>query len=481
MIWTDTYSSAQLYAILDDGRVQCRLCPRKCRIAEGNTGFCGVRGTRGGRLVTLTYGKGVHITEEVIETEAVNHFAPGARILSAGNIGCNLNCWYCQNWKTSQTKYVENKDVYTYRPEDIVETALRHNIGVLSWTYNDPIIWHEFLIETARLAQQAGLINLFKSAFYISEEAVEALLPYIDIFSLSLKSMDEQYYRETTGGHLQPVLDGIKQVHRAGKHLEISNLMITDISDTEESGRKIAEWVLENLGPTIPLHYVRFHPEYQLRQTVRTPIARLRRAKEIAREIGIEHVYLGNVYDVAETSTFCQGCGALLVKRYGLTTQMCEIDTAGACTRCGRDAHITVAEKLSRMQPTVDTLPPHRLHLHSYSWRGDICSVHVQLENPTEVPADVFHRMSSTDGSSAHWSTVTVHPGESYRFVIAKGDPSDTGTEIAVPDAMIFHSHELFDRAHFPTVPMEEAIAVDDQTPLPAYTGKQVSIALPTA
>lgn len=163
--WMLESTPAMLEELLPNGAVKCHLSPRNCVIQEGKLGFCKVRGNRGGRLVTLNYGKGVHSTEETIETEAVFHFAPGERILSLGNIGCMLNCGYCHNWKTSQAKYVTDKDVYYYTPEQVVETALKHGIRVISWTYNDPVVWHEFILDTAKLAKEAGLINLYKSAF----------------------------------------------------------------------------------------------------------------------------------------------------------------------------------------------------------------------------------------------------------------------------------------------------------------------------
>jgi pyruvate formate lyase activating enzyme len=166
-IWRDSWQSARLEERLPDGIVRCHLSPRNCKIKNGQNGFCGVRGNRGGRLVTMNYGKSVHITEETIETEAVNHYSPGERILPLGNIGCMLNCKYCHNWKTSQAKYVDDKDVYHYTPEYVVDTALRHGIRCLSWTYNDPVVWHEFVRDTAQLGQEAGLINLYKSAFQV--------------------------------------------------------------------------------------------------------------------------------------------------------------------------------------------------------------------------------------------------------------------------------------------------------------------------
>lgn len=244
--WRSTAHSALVEERLPENVARCHLSPRNCVMREGQRGFCGVRMNQDGRLVTLNYGKSVHITDETIETEAVNHFLPGQRILSLGNLGCMLDCKYCHNWKTSQARYVDDKDAYYYTPEGVVETALRHGIRCLSWTYNDPVVWQEFVIDTARLAQQEGLINLYKSAFFISPEAIDQLIPYIDIFSVSVKCIDLEFYRTITTGWLQPVPDGAVQVYRAGRHLEISNLMVIDINDDEENARRIADWALED-------------------------------------------------------------------------------------------------------------------------------------------------------------------------------------------------------------------------------------------
>ena len=335
MSFKGEYRVANLEQRLPGNEVRCNLSPRNCKMKEGQTGFCGVRGNRDGRLVTYTYGKGVHLTEELIETEAIYHFAPGAKILSLENIGCNLNCQYCQNWKTSQAKFVENKDVHSFTPESIIETALRHDIKVLSWTYNDPVVWHEFVIDTAKLAKEAGIYNLYKSACFITEEALDELLPHIDIFSVSIKAIDETYYRKLTTGWLQPVLDATKKIYQAGKHLEVSNLMITDISDNEQSARNMAGWVLENLGPEVPLHFVRFHPEYKMRETVRTPLDRLEKAQVIAKKMGLQHVYLGNVANTEATSSFCNHCGTKLVHRFGLAAQVESLNDDGNCANCG--------------------------------------------------------------------------------------------------------------------------------------------------
>ncbi|HYO54517.1 AmmeMemoRadiSam system radical SAM enzyme [Archangium sp.] len=467
--WRHTHQQARLEEILPNGVVRCHLSPRNCTLREGQHGFCGVRMNRNGRLVTLNYGKSVHATEETIETEAVNHFSPGERILSMGNIGCMLNCAYCHNWKTSQAKYVEDKDVYHYTPEQVVDIALRHGIRMLSWTYNDPVVWHEFVRETAMLARQKGLMNLYKSAFYITPEAVEELLPLMDIFSISLKAIDEEYYRKYTTGRLQPVLDGIKQVYRAGVHLEVSNLMITDISDDEGSARKMADWVLKELDATVPLHFVRFHPDYRMRDTVRTPIPRLIRAREVALEMGVEQVYLGNVYDTPFSNTYCKDCGTLLIDRFGLNAKAEGLDEKGCCRKCGRNAHVKMRGPVGAPS-FVETIPASEvLERKTFQWHGDVRSLHVQARNASAQPVKLYVRRTLSNGT-APWRVVQLSPQESFRFIIAQSMPNETGCEVLLPKDLQTNLHEVFDRAHFPTVSIEQTgIQSTDVTPLPAY------------
>lgn len=474
--WRETFVQARLEEQLPGGIVRCHLSPRNCTLKEGQHGFCGVRANRNGRLVSLNYGKSVHLTQETIETEAVNHYAPGAPIISMGNVGCMLNCVYCHNWKTSQAKHVEDKDVYYYTPEQVVETAFRHNVKVVSWTYNDPVVWHEFVRDTSRLGQQKGLINLYKSAFFITPEAVEELLPSMDIFSISVKSIDPEYYRKYTSGWLEPVLEGVKQVYKAGKHVELSTLMITDISDNESTARKVAEWVLTNLDPTVPVHFVRFHPDYKLRDTTRTPVDRLERAREVALEMGLEHVYLGNVYNTKWSNTYCRGCDEMLVSRYGLNADPSGLDINGCCKKCGRDAHFKnlalVAQKNSNGAAAASPSAEHVMR--RFFWHGDIRSLHAQVRNDAPAPASVFHRRILQDGTS-QWSEITLAPAESFRFIVAKAYVDEIGAEIGCPANVSSNLHEVFDRAHFPTVSIDTGAAASDVSPLPLYPGRQVS------
>ncbi|MFE3636110.1 AmmeMemoRadiSam system radical SAM enzyme [Streptomyces sp. NPDC059168] len=459
---------ARLEEQLDDDVVRCHLSPRNCRIRPGQHGFCMVRANHDGHLVSLNYGRSVHATEETIETEAVFHYAPGARILSMGNVGCMLNCDYCHNWKTSQARYIDGKDVYHYTPEQVVDIAKQHGIKVISWTYNDPVVWHEFVVETARLAKQAGIVNLYKSAFFISGEAIEELIPVIDIFSISIKSLDPAYYRKITKGWLEPVLEGTEQVFRAGKHVEVSTLMVTDLSDDEKTAQAMAEFVGGRLSPRVPTHFVRFHPDYKMTDTIRTPIERLEGARRIALDMGLQHVYLGNVYDTDSTTTTCRGCGAVQVTRYGLNAQPVGLTSEGLCSSCGTDAHFTLFTETDR-RTTVAQLPGPGFDTASFEWHGDVRAVHVQVRNDSSQAETVYQRRFGDPEIAESWSTIPLRPGESFRFIAAKSTIGEQGVTVAVPHGCTSSLHEVFDRAHFPTVEVGAGSRNADVTPLPVF------------
>jgi pyruvate formate lyase activating enzyme len=475
--WAATAQPARLEERLEDGVVKCHLSPRNCVIKPGKLGFCRVRGNQDGRLVTFNYGKSVHATEETIETEAIFHYAPGARILSMGNIGCMLNCDYCHNWKTSQARYVSDRDVHYYTPEQVVDIAVRHNIRVISWTYNDPVVWHEFVRDTAALAKAAGIVNLFKSAFFITPEAIDELLPVIDIFAISVKSMDPVYYRKLTKGWIEPVLEGAKQVYRAGKHVEISTLMVTDISDREDDARAIANFVLGELGPEVPVHFVRFHPDYKMTNTTRTPIPRLERARQIGLDMGLQHIYLGNVYDTEFSNTFCASCGLLQVTRYGLNAQIVGLTQAGACSRCGTDAHFKLLKEHAPERTTISSLPVEpnaKLDTAQFKWHGDVRSLHIQVKNVSSEAQTVFERRFGDPQVGPEWRVFRLEPTESYRFIAAKATPQEIGVEVAVPAGVESSLHEVFDRAHFPTVEVSAGTLNADVSPFPMYQGNLV-------
>ncbi len=365
--------------------VICELTPRQCKLPVGVVGSCGVRMNKGGELVTLNYGKSVQITQEVIESEAVWHYAPGEKILSIGNIGCCMHCDFCHNWKISQTWMSDDSYVEFYTPEELVKYSLENNIRILSWTYNDPVVWHEFVMDTARLAKSHGLINLYKSAFYITAAAVNELLEVIDIFSISLKSSDPLFYTKFTGGKLAPVLDAIEQVYQSGKHLEISNLLVVGRNDNVIETQKIAQWMLDKLGPEVPLHYVRFHPDYKYLNVERTSIPLLEEAREKAIEMGLKNVYIGNVMDSDGLHTYCD-CGEVLITRYSLDTKL-RLTEDKTCPTCGKRPNITfLNDRISEDNLMADE----NIDLSSWEfvdhvWDNDVLGVHISNDSGKPV------------------------------------------------------------------------------------------------
>lgn len=322
----------------------CDLCPRHCHIQNNSTGYCKVRKNIDGKLYAQSYGKATHFAVEKIETEAIYHALPGQNILSLGNFGCNLNCKYCQNWVYSQFEYTPESEIFSYTADAIVDFALANNVGIISWTYNDPSVWLEFVIDVSKKAKEKGIVILFKSAFYLTLDAVEKLLEFVDIFAISIKSMDSDYYKKFTGGTLQPVLDATKKVYQAQKHLEISNLVVTGVSDNVGSYDKIIDFVLRELGPEVPLHFTRFHPDYQYTEVEKTSEEAVIEAVKRARKRGIMYSYTGNMFESKYMNTYCSNCGSLLVKRIGLETEITEnLNAKGECNCCGAYSGIKVS------------------------------------------------------------------------------------------------------------------------------------------
>ncbi|GIF04002.1 AmmeMemoRadiSam system radical SAM enzyme [Actinoplanes siamensis] len=449
--WQQDTHPAVLYSSRPDGTVQCHLSPRNCVIRPGSVGFCRVRANRGGELVTLNYGKSVAMTEETIETEACYHYAPGARILSMGNIGCMMNCDYCHNWQTSQARYVEDRSVHYYTPEQVVESALERGIQVISWTYNDPVVWHEFVLDTARLARQHGLVNLFKSAFYISLEGAKELCDVIDIFSISLKSMDPTFYKRVTKGQLQPVLDATKYVFDRGKHVEVSSLLVTDANDSEADARKLSRWVLDELSPDVPVHFVRFHPDYKYTQVDRTPVERLERAREVALAEGIRYCYLGNVYDNEATNSFCPYCGTVVVERYGLIARPVGLTEESNCRTCDRPLAFQLLPKPQTAGLNIVEVPDSDLSGTDHEWRGDVKAVHIEVSSEAPATHEVIVRVLGGASNGREIKRVPVMPGAQYRFIACKSATDDRGVTIQTPPGVHVSMYEVYDRAHFPT------------------------------
>lgn len=428
-------------------RVECTLSPRHCKIGNGKAGFCGVRRNIDGALYSDNFGKAVAAAEEVIETEAIYHYRPGARILSMGNIGCMMACRFCQNWTTSQVRHLDTRVVQYLSPREVIEIAKEHEIEVISWTYNDPVVWHEFVLETSQLARDADIRTLFKSALYIETEPLAELLDVIDIWSISLKSLDAAFYKKITAATLEPVLERIKQVQATSRHLEISQLIITDLNDSDAGIRQTVDWHLENLGEDVPLHFVRFHPAFKYLDVERTPEKILHRAAETARQAGIQHVYLGNLLQPGVSDTHCANCGATLVSRFGLATDVVGIKPDGRCASC--NAESPIVEPLAA-KPRVfvhsNTMNGHALISVTHQWSDEVSSIHIQAahSHTESVTVAVDHG----DDSGLEYFQVG---GQLTRALVSRRGADEQEITLRWPETSDIQVTPVLDRAHLYT------------------------------
>lgn len=317
----------------EDGRILCRLCPRDCRLAEGQAGFCFVRRNEGGRLVSLAFGRPNGFAVDPIEKKPLSHFLPGTGILSFGTAGCNLGCRFCQNWDLSKTR-IEDLRTVEASPSQIAALAEREGCPSIAYTYNDPIIFAEFVIDTAREARARGIRNVLVTNGYVTPEARGELFGDIDAANVDLKAFTEDFYHRYAAGHLDPVLDTLLWLRRETEvWLEITTLLIPGLNDGADEIRAASAWIRQHLGPDVPLHFTAFHPSFRMLDRPPTPPATLTRARQIAREAGLRHVYTGNVHDPEGQTTWCPGCGAPVIERDWHSVRRIRLD-AGACATC---------------------------------------------------------------------------------------------------------------------------------------------------
>ncbi|MEZ4338980.1 MAG: AmmeMemoRadiSam system radical SAM enzyme [Sandaracinaceae bacterium] len=328
-------SPPEWYARMPDGRVRCELCPRYCTMKEGQRGFCFVRGVEDGQVVLTSYGRASGFCIDPIEKKPLNHFHPGTSVLSFGTAGCNLGCRFCQNHDISKARAMDRlMDVAS--PEAIADAAERAACRSVAFTYNDPVIFAEYAIDTAHACHARGVKTVAVTAGYITEKAREAFFSVIDAANVDLKAFTEGFYEKLTFSELGPVLDTLKYLrHETDVWLEITTLVIPGHNDSPEEIERLASWVAEELGTDVPLHFSAFHPDFQMRDVERTPPSTLARARQQALDAGLSHVYTGNVHDRAGQSTYCAGCGALLIGRDWYQLDAWHLDAEGRCTACG--------------------------------------------------------------------------------------------------------------------------------------------------
>jgi pyruvate formate lyase activating enzyme len=320
---------------LADGRVQCDICPRACKLRDGQRGLCFVRANEGGRIVLTTYGRSSGFCIDPIEKKPLNHFLPGTPVLSFGTAGCNLACKFCQNWDISKSREMDTL-ADAASPERIARAAEALGCRSVAFTYNDPVIFHEYAIDVAQTCRARGIKAVAVTAGYVCPEPRAEFYRHMDAANVDLKGFTEQFYRDTCAGHLEPVLETLVYLrHETTVWFEITNLLIPGLNDSDAELHALTQWVVENLGPNVPLHFTAFHPDWKMLDRPRTPPATLTRARTIAVQNGVRYAYTGNVFDEAGESTYCHTCGAVLIRRNWFVLSGWEIDTHGRCNRCG--------------------------------------------------------------------------------------------------------------------------------------------------
>jgi pyruvate formate lyase activating enzyme len=320
---------------LADGRIQCEVCPRYCKLRDGQRGLCFVRARRGEELVLTTWGRSSGFCVDPIEKKPLNHFLPGTPVLSFGTAGCNLTCKFCQNWDISKARQLDRLQDQA-APEAIACAAAQAGCRSVAYTYNDPVIFLEYAIDVALACRARGLSNVAVSAGYVCAEARAELFRHMDAANIDLKAFTEGFYRKLCTGALQPVLDTLVYLrHETDVWLEVTTLLIPGHNDEAAEIAALSAWFMEHLGPDVPLHFSAFHPDYKMMDVARTPARTLSLARRIALEHGLRYVYTGNVHDPDGQSTWCHGCGARLIGRdwYDITAWALSAD--GLCQACG--------------------------------------------------------------------------------------------------------------------------------------------------
>ncbi len=320
---------------LEDGRIQCDLCPRFCKLHDGQRGLCFVRAAEGGEIVLTTYGRSSGYCIDPIEKKPLNHFLPGTPILSFGTAGCNLACKYCQNWDISKSREMDTLADRAL-PETIAQAAKALGCRSIAYTYNDPVIFHEYAIDVAQACHEVGIKSVAVTAGYVCPEPRAEFYRHMDAANVDLKAFTEEFYFKLTGAHLEPVLDTIKYIkHETDVWLELTTLLIPGKNDSDEELQKMTQWVVEELGPDVPMHFTAFHPAFKMLDVPPTPVETLERARTIAMENGVRYAYTGNVCDPAGQSTYCHHCHQILIGRNGYFLTEWNLTPEGNCKDCG--------------------------------------------------------------------------------------------------------------------------------------------------
>lgn len=311
-------SLAWLSHKLEDGRIACEACNQHCKLSEGEYGICGIRKVEEGELYLLTYGLAAAVNVDPIEKKPMFHFLPGSQVFSFGTVGCNFSCKFCQNADISQYPKDHHHDIFgsSLPPQRAVDLALEYGCQSIAYTYNEPVVFFEYTYDTARIAHEAGLKNIYVTSGYETHKALDTIEPFLDGMNIDIKGFDQSFYKDICGASLKPVLDTIEYAHKKGIWIETTTLLIPGKNDSDEEIRKIAEFQA-SLDPSMPWHISAFHPMYKMLDVPRTPPATLRRAYEIGKEAGLKYVYVGNLDDKSRETTYCPSCQKPLIDRHG--------------------------------------------------------------------------------------------------------------------------------------------------------------------
>ena len=320
---------------LGDGRIQCDLCPRFCKLNEGQQGLCFVRGRLKDQIVLTTYGRSSGFCIDPIEKKPLNHFFPGTSSLSFGTAGCNLSCKFCQNWDISKSREVDTLADQA-SPEKLARAALELGCRSVAMTYNDPVIFHEYAIDVAQACREVGVKSVAVTAGYVCEEPRAEFYRYMDAANVDLKGFTERFYKQICAASLQPVLETLLYLKRhTDVWFEITTLLIPGENDSEQELESLTQWVVEQLGPDVPLHFTAFHPDWKMMDKPRTPLSTLTRARRIALKNGIRYAYTGNVHDQDGGSTYCHSCHGILIGRDWYVLSEWNLTDDGRCRFCG--------------------------------------------------------------------------------------------------------------------------------------------------
>lgn len=324
---------ASWYSDMDDGSVRCELCPHQCIVEPSDRGACRVRENRDTGLYTLAYGNPVVVQDDPVERNPFFHVRPGTRSLSLSTAGCNLACRFCEVWDMA---LVAPEDVHAHDmpPQRVLEHAQATGVGAVCYSFGEPVVFYEYMTAIAKLAKQAGMLNLMQTAGYIQPEPLTELCGYLDAVNVDLKGFDSKFYREAVGGELEPVLRTLRQLRDAKIHIEITNLLIPTLNDDLDSIGDMCRWIADELGPDVPLHFARFYPLYKLIDLPRTPASALDKARETALEAGLRYVYVARVPGHEGENTFCPGCGKTIIVREGFIIDENHVEN-GSCHFCG--------------------------------------------------------------------------------------------------------------------------------------------------